>query len=218
MLSSLMRHYGGFRERPPIPNGRGPGLLRPGRKAKEPLILSAGRLWDEAKNLDAVCRVAPGLPWQVCAAGSADHPDGRKAPLPSIHWLGVLSAAELAAWYARAAIFALPARYEPFGLAALEAALSGCALVLGDISSLREIWGDAALYVPPNDADALWNALHQLIKSPTALAEHQRKSTAKARFYTPQRMAEAYLKAYGELLSPPQAEASVVARANSGSS
>ncbi len=32
----------------------------------------------------------------------------------------------------------LPARYEPFGLSVLEAALSGCALVLGDIPSLRE--------------------------------------------------------------------------------
>ena len=63
--------------------------------------------------------------------------------------LGRLSAGELADWYARAAIYALPARYEPFGLSALEAALSGCALVLGDIPSLREIWGDAALFVPP---------------------------------------------------------------------
>ena len=34
----------------------------------------------------------------------------------------------------------LPARYEPFGLSILEAALSGCALVLGDLPSLRELW------------------------------------------------------------------------------
>ena len=36
--------------------------------------------------------------------------------------LGPLPFAELAAWLARAAVFAAPARYEPFGMAALEAA------------------------------------------------------------------------------------------------
>ena len=54
----------------------------------------------------------------------------------------------------RAAIYALPARYEPFGLSILEAALSGCALVIGDIPSLREIWADAALFVPSDGHDA----------------------------------------------------------------
>jgi glycogen(starch) synthase len=48
----------------------------------------------------------------------------------------------------------LPARYEPFGLSVLEAALSGCALVLGDIASLREVWGGAACYVRPGDSRA----------------------------------------------------------------
>ena len=57
----------------------------------------------------------------------------------------------LARKMAEASIYALPARYEPFGLSALEAALSGCALVLGDIPSLREIWGPAAIYVPADD-------------------------------------------------------------------
>jgi glycogen synthase len=57
-------------------------------------------------------------------------------------------------WYARASIYALPARYEPFGLSALEAALSGCALILGDIPSLREVWLEAAPYVSPDDESA----------------------------------------------------------------
>ncbi len=54
--------------------------------------------------------------------------------------VGRLGPEEMREQYARAAIFAHPARYEPFGLSVLEAALSGCALVLGDISSLRELW------------------------------------------------------------------------------
>ena len=54
-----------------------------------------------------------------------------------------------------AAIYALPARYEPFRLEVLEAAAPGCALVLGDIASLRELWDGAALFVAPDDDRAL---------------------------------------------------------------
>ena len=39
------------------------------------------------------------------------------------------------------------ALYEPFGLAVLEAAQAGCALVLSDIPTFRELWDGAALFV-----------------------------------------------------------------------
>ena len=110
--------------------------------------------------------------------------------------LGALAPDELSGWYARAAIYALPARYEPFGLSVLEAALSGCALVLGDIASLREIWGAAALYVAPDDHDALQRTLARLIDHP---AERQALGAAarqRAANFTPERMADAYLQAY----------------------
>ena len=74
--------------------------------------------------------------------------------------LGRLDERRWPSGWPRAAIYALPARYEPFGLSALEAALSGCALVLGDIPSLREVWGDAAVFVPPDDAGGLRDALY----------------------------------------------------------
>ena len=52
-----------------------------------------------------------------------------------------LSGEDIRPWFARAGIYALPAVYEPFGLSVLEAALSGCALVLGDIPSLARNLG-----------------------------------------------------------------------------
>ncbi len=61
-----------------------------------------------------------------------------------------------------AAIFAHPARYEPFGLAVLEAAMAGCALVLGDIPTLRELWDGAAVFVAPGRPDRLGEALAAL--------------------------------------------------------
>src|SRR5207248_6075453 len=80
--------------------------------------------------------------------------------------LGSLSPPHFADWLARAAIYALPARYEPFGLSVLEAAQAGCALVLGDIPSLRENWDGAAVFVSPDSPPELEAALAALIREP----------------------------------------------------
>ncbi|MDQ2694610.1 MAG: glycosyltransferase family 4 protein [Pseudomonadota bacterium] len=198
MLEALERYYGPLPNRRVIPNGRSPDRWQPG--VKEPLILAAGRLWDEAKNLAALAAVAPRLPWPVCVAGEDRHPDGGRSLLPNVRLLGRLAPDDLAGWLARAAIYALPARYEPFGLSALEAALAGCALVLGDIPSLREVWGEAALFVPPDDPEALENALHALIADPALRRRHARLARARAARFTPEAMADAYLDAYQSLL------------------
>src|SRR5439155_5441375 len=147
MLAALEMHYGPLPARIRIPNGRDPAQFTPG--IKENFVLTAGRFWDEAKNLRALDLVAPRLPWPVYAAGGQTGPQGGTAGFRNVRTLGRQSSSCLASWMARASIYALPARYEPFGLSALEAALAGCALVLGDIPSLREVWGDTAIYVNP---------------------------------------------------------------------
>ena len=63
-------------------------------------------------------------------------------------------------------IFVSVARYEPFGLAVLEAAQAGCALVLSDIPTFRELWGGAALFVPANDDRALVSHVERLANEP----------------------------------------------------
>ncbi|HEX3866176.1 MAG TPA: glycosyltransferase family 4 protein, partial [Gemmatimonadaceae bacterium] len=123
MLDALVQHYGEPRAKDVIPNGRWSRLFAPG--AKEPFVLAAGRLWDPAKNVAMLARVAPRLAWPVVVAGSAQSPDGETVSLDAgVRVLGHVSRAILASWMARASIYALPARYEPFGLSALEAALS----------------------------------------------------------------------------------------------
>ncbi len=81
----------------------------------------------------------------------------------------------------------------------LEAALSGCALVLGDIPSLREIWGDAAIFVAPNDTDSLQSAINRLIERPSFRDEMASRSTARARLFTADRMAQSYTETYQSL-------------------
>src|SRR5690606_27826406 len=114
------------------------------------------RFWDDAKNLASLERASADVPWPILAAGESVRPPGVEHVEPlradGLRMLGRMSRAELAMWLGRAAIYALPARYEPFGLSVLEAGLSGCALVLGDIPSLREIWEGAAVFVPAEDS------------------------------------------------------------------
>jgi len=122
--------------------------------------------------------------------------------------LGQLAPDELADLYGRAAIFAHPARYEPFGLSVLESALSGCALVLGDIPSLREIWRNTAVFVRPDDPVALAAELDRLIKTPHRREELAALSSERARSYTTEQMGSQYLKAYERVIQGRYAYAS----------
>jgi glycosyltransferase involved in cell wall biosynthesis len=167
--------------------------------AKQPYILTAGRVWDEAKNITALTRVAPQLSWPVFVAGEERHPEGGTARVDTVQRLGKLEPAELAQWLGQAAIFALPARYEPFGLTVLEAGLAGCALILGDIPSLREVWDGAALFVPPDQPDALVEVLEHLIRDVWWRELMAQRARARALRYTPALMAHAYVRLYTQL-------------------
>jgi len=202
-LDEAALHHGPIARGAVIPNGREGRRYRP-LLPKDEMIVSLGRLWDKAKNIAALSAVAPNLPWPVCVAGNLHHPEDGARPLPSLHHKGVLSPRDVMALLGRAAIYAHPARYEPFGLSVLEAALSGCALVLGDLKSLREVWGDtAALYVSPDDPGELEEALLSLVRSPLARAEMGLRARDHALHYTPERMAQGYLDLYAELLAHP---------------
>jgi glycosyltransferase involved in cell wall biosynthesis len=188
-----------YRPRPPgsvIWNGIAPTGTRPGNETY--LILAAGRMWDAAKNLSLLALAARDLDWPVFVAGTTASSAGKLAC--GIEIMGELSHAELVGRMQRAAIFVSPARYEPFGLSVLEAASAGCALVLSDIPSFRELWDGAALFFAPNDAAALQAALSSLCGNPDARASLQRAACARARRYSLNRMTAAYIRLYRSLL------------------
>jgi glycogen(starch) synthase len=198
MLSELDRCYGPLRASAVIANARTAARYHPARK--EPFVLAAGRIWDEAKNISLLCDAAPEIEWPVLVAGDDTHPNGGRRPMENVTALGHLTEEELAEYYARAGIFCSPARYEPFGLSILEAALSGCALVLGDLPSLRENWGGVAVFVSPDDRESFLFHVRELISSPGRRASLACAAYARARMFTPERMAEAYEAAYRQAL------------------
>ena len=206
MMQALNTHYGPLDNARVIPNGHNPENFT--ARSKRKFVLSAGRLWDEAKNLDRLVEVAPELPWPVVVAGDLqDRPHPRQC-----HWLGSLAQHELQRWFAAASIYALPALYEPFGYTPLEAALSGCALVLGDVDSLREVWSDAAVFVDPNDSRALKTALRKLIDNASYRREMAQRARERAREFTSDRMGQNYFAAYVELFDAHARKEEMLAR------
>jgi glycosyltransferase involved in cell wall biosynthesis len=114
--------------------------------------------------------------------------------------LGELEPTTLAWWMSRAGIYAHPALYEPFGLAVVEAALAGCSLVLSDLPSLREVWGDSAVYARPGDPESLAYAVDSLVRDALRRAALASKARTRARTFTPARMADQYHALYAELI------------------
>lgn len=180
----------------------------------EPLIFAAGRIWDDAKNIGALSSIAADLYWPVYVAGEIAQPEGGGKPPANLHCLNFLHNTDMARWLARAAIYVAPARYEPFGLAILEAARAGCALVLGNINSLREVWGDAAEYVDPEDTEQLRGVINYLIDNPQRRQQLMALAWEKSHSYFAEQMASDYVNAYKTLthhavLSQPDAVTSL---------
>jgi glycosyltransferase involved in cell wall biosynthesis len=159
--------------------------------------VTAGRLWDEAKNLKMLANVH--FPFPLLVAGEADYESSTLPGLPDgATALGLLAENELLTLFRRSAIYLCTSRYEPFGLAPLEAALCGCAVVANDIPSLREVWGSGALYF--RNATDLSALLAQLARHPQQLQAAQYRSLHRAQRYTARQMTGQYLGIYQAML------------------
>ena len=157
-------------------------------------VFTAGRLWDEGKNLAVLDAAAALLDAPCFAAGPLKGPNGAAIALAHARPLGILAPDHVGEWLARSPVFASLARYEPFGLAVLEAAQAGCALVLSDIPTFRELWDGAAVFVPANDPTAAAAALDALLAAPERTAELGAAARAASARYTVEAMAERHAR------------------------
>jgi glycosyltransferase involved in cell wall biosynthesis len=155
-----------------VPNGVLPavGSASPelffSRFGEFPFVLSVGRI-EPRKNTLELVRSARRLALPLVIVGKA--PPGfeqyetlcRRAADPRTRWLGQLDHHDplLASAYAAARVFALPSWFETPGLAALEAALAGCAIVITPFGSTKEYFGDLVEYARPHRPDEIGRAL-----------------------------------------------------------
>jgi glycogen(starch) synthase len=204
MLDAVTRHYVNPREGVVIHNGRTPELFsRQGKK--EDFVLSVGRIWDQAKQVSLLLSAETSA--RICMVGWEQKP-GRESKesllirRPNIELLGQKSQEELQSLFADAAIYAATSRYEPFGLAPLEAAFSRCALVMSDNPVFHELWGDAAGYFQRNDIDDLARAIDEMRSNPEMRDDYAERAYRRAcERFTAARMVERYEAVYQEICS-----------------
>ncbi len=196
MLKSAETIYGPFEECRVIPNGRNSEFFRSAEK--QDIIFSMGRLWDEAKNIRLLLQASRMIPYPIYIAG--ERPERKSRDIPDhVHFTGHLDCCKIAEWLSKAAVYALPVRYEPFGYSFLEAAFSGCALVGGDIPSLREIWKEAMIYVDPDKPAELANTINMLFEQQEKRKELSAAALLAAGQYILERMLENYRDLYNEV-------------------
>lgn len=172
-----------------------------GDPPRQAIALTAGRLWDPAKGVAILDRAASLGPGRVEAAGPTEGPDGSRITLENVTCLGRLEDADLRRRMETSAVFVSLSMYEPFGLSVLEAAQSGCALLLSDIPTFRELWDGAAVFTSPTDPVAAARALEGLLSNADRCAELGAAAATRAERYAADAMAEATLALYGRTLA-----------------
>lgn len=197
MLDALTRNFTLPPKKCVIPNGRTiPAGKSPPRKLQ---AVTAARLWDEAKNIALLRDVHSPMP--ILIAGE-EYVGSASFPPQSVSFVGSLPPEELHLLFRESCIYICTSRYEPFGLAPLEAALCGCAVLANNIPSLREVWGQGALYF--SGAPELTALLRQLSQNPQQLNAARWNSFRRAHFFSSHRMVGSYLQIFRNALNRTQ--------------
>jgi glycogen synthase len=197
----LAQHYGRTAARV-IHNGirMPPDVSQQQPASERPLVLVAGRAWDEAKGIalldEAIEQLGPNAP-SVHLVGPLESPFGGRAIVRNLVPHGEVPGPDMAAFYDNAGVYVGPSHYEPFGLTPLEAAAHGSALLLSGIGSFRELWYGAATFFEPGSARDLGVRLVNLLEDPAVVDAQAAKARERALTrYTAERMTDQYEALY----------------------
>jgi len=178
-------------------------------------ILFVGRL-EKRKGfrflLRAFQRVKVLMPQtRLIVVGAYDEDDGqsfveyvREHQLADVCFVGWVSDEDLPRYYRSCHIFCAPSiGFESFGLILLEAMAAGKPIVTCDIPGYRTVMADVqeGLMVPPEDEEALAQALIRLLREPAARQVMGQRGRAKAQAYAWERVSEQVLIYYQELMA-----------------
>jgi len=156
------------------------------------MILYAGRLEYE-KGVQTLLAALQDVrrrcgPTRLFVAGAGTYSDELRREVRRlglsrhVRFTGFLADRDLRLHFGAADVAVVPSIYEPFGLVAVEAMACGTPVVVGDTGGLREIVSDGSgLSFPPQDADALTDALVRILTDDTLAAELVARGIARAR-------------------------------------
>lgn len=179
--------------------------LRAGRN----FFLYVGRM-DAKKNVKSLVRAFElfkagrglGDPFELLLVGSPGYRFSeirtyveRSPQRASIRYLGYLPEADVAALMNAATAFVFPSWYEGFGVPPLEAAACGAPLVVSDIGAHREVYGDAALFVPPGEPEGFAKAMSRVVVENGLAAGMRDRGLGRAKAYSWDATAETVMRA-----------------------
>jgi glycosyltransferase involved in cell wall biosynthesis len=163
-----------------IPPGLTPRAAAASTAPRRPLVLFVGSLFNRRRLPDLIAAFARATK-AITDARLVIVGDDRTWPPQDLQAVAAAYGVEhqteflhyvdddhLAQLYAQASVFGFLSEYEGFGLTPLEAIAAGVPPVVLDTPVAREVYGDAAVYVPPDDVHAAAEALHRLLTSEEA--------------------------------------------------
>jgi glycosyltransferase involved in cell wall biosynthesis len=173
------------------------------------LILSVGVIQTRKNTLNAL-RALEMLPeqYRLILAGGDGHGSEivhdyirRQALGSRVQVRGYVTPEELRFLYQSASVLLFPSWEEGFGLPVLEAMANGLPVVASRTASLPEVGGDAALYVDPHDPRDLGEKVRRAVEDSELREKMVRQGLERARQFSWQRVAEATLQVYDEVLA-----------------
>ena len=176
------------------------------RAAYPPMILSGGNRLPH-KNFENLVRALAIIPRDrrprlVITGGST--PDPLQLLVEALdlgEWVdlrGWIPADELADLYAEATVYVFPTQFEGFGLPVIEAMARGCPVICSDIPVLRDVAGDAAIFVDTLDPTALSAEIMALLTDPKRLSETRTKGISQAKKFSWEQTAQKTMQVFLE--------------------
>ncbi|MES3100244.1 glycosyltransferase family 4 protein [Sphingomonas faeni] len=120
----------------------------------------------------------------VGAAVKSFAQNGMDTVPPGVILPGRISDAALMGLYRGARALVFPSLYEGFGIPPLEMMRFGRPVLAGDIPPVREVCGDAALYVDPMSVDAIAAGMERMLRDDTLVETLAARTVARAHAYT----------------------------------
>ncbi len=154
--------------------------------------------------VDKLVFVGPELTEPLMAHSRAEGVADRIVTLQGISHPG------LRALYSNAVALLFPSLQEGFGWPVIEAQACGCPVFTSDLAPMNEIGGEGAVYVPPEDADAIARAI---VDAAPRFGEMRRLGLDNATHYSAHQMAANYIAAYRRVIAARTARKTQAARA-----
>jgi len=114
----------------------------------------------------------------------------------NVEMKGYLGSIDLSKLFSQSIAYVFPSLSEGFGIPGLNAMAASVPLIASNIPTLKEIYGDAAMYFDPKNPKDIAEKIKKILSSDKIRSELVEKEKSQVKKYSWQKMAEETLKVY----------------------